>query len=149
MRKQLVALVLAPILAISSAQAADAVRWEDLPKKIGTGNAREYTIVTKDGNTQKGLALDFSPKGVRLNLAAPVIPWDEVAEIRVHHHQRMSDAAAAPAARVFRDVQESWLLFFWALFPALVVTYGATAPPAIAVEAVRRMLPDKVIKVAP
>jgi len=61
----------------------------------------------------------------------------------------MSDAAAAPAARAFRDVQEYWIVFFAALFPALLVTYGVTAPPAMAVEGIRRLLPDKVIKVAP
>jgi len=53
MRKQPIAVLLASILDISSAQAADTARWEDLPQKIGNGKGREYTIVTKDGILKK------------------------------------------------------------------------------------------------
>jgi hypothetical protein len=148
MRKQLIALVLTPILAISSAQAADAVRWVDLPKKIGTGKAREYTVTTRDGNTKKGTTLAITPTGIQLGDSSPIISREEVAQVRVHHHQHILDAAGAPTESAFADSGEGWLISP-VMIPFMCVVYAATAPPAMAVEAVRRMLPDKVIKVAP
>ena len=146
MRKQLVALVLTPILVISSAQAADAVRWEDLPKKIGNGKAREYTIVTKDGNTRKGQRLNFFPKVVSLDYKS-YIPREDIAEFRIHHHQEMSEAALGPCGKLFGPIE--WVVYI----PPMALVMGATCiamePPATVVEAVRRLLPDKVIKVAP
>jgi hypothetical protein len=149
MRKQPLALLLTLILTFSSAKAADTVRWDDIPKKIRTGSISEYTIITKDGHSRKGQALDFSPKGIRLDNSGPLIAREEVAMIRIHHHQKMDDAADAPFQRVFRRMDESWLIFAWALLPAFIGIYTATAPPAVAVEGIRRLLPNRVIKVAP
>lgn len=61
----------------------------------------------------------------------------------------MGDAADVPFKWVFRRMDEGWLIFAWALLPAFIGVYAATAPPAIAVEGIRRLLPDKVITVAP
>src|SRR5271156_38997 len=59
--------IVAGLLSLSMAQAADAVRWNDLPNKIGHGKMRsddredrQYRIITKDGLTHVGYALIFS-----------------------------------------------------------------------------------------
>ena len=147
MRKQLVAVLVAPILAISTAQAAEAVRWDDLPKKMGDRKAHKYTIVTKEGARQKARQLLFSAKGVKFG--GTEIPREEVAEIRIHHHLAMGEASGVPAFKVFSHVGESGIIFFPIMVPAFAALYAVTAPPALAVEGIWRMLPDKVIKVAP
>ena len=147
MRKQPVALLLASILASSSAHAADAVRWEDLPKKIGTGYGRQYTVVTRDGNSRKGIALAFRPQGVLLNDSVHEISRDDVSEIRIHHHLAFDAASGRPMDRLFSAA--GYTSAFAILFVLAIPIYVITAPPAIAVEGIRRMLPDKVIKVAP
>jgi hypothetical protein len=155
MRKQPIAVLLTSILALSSAQAADAVRWEDLPKKIGHSKSehidREFTVVTRDGNTRKGHGIILDPKGVQFSDGSTAIPREEVAEIRIHHHERMSEAAEAPTAAVFSKLDEGWIFtpLFLLVIPAMCGVYAATAPPAIVVEGFRRMLPDKVVKVEP
>jgi hypothetical protein len=145
MRKQPVAILLASILAISSAQAASPVRWEDLPQKLGDRKTREYTIVTKEGKAQRAPDLTFTTNGVTFSGASAEIPKEQVKEIRIHHHQAMGAASAVVGDSLFSGVDGGYLL----LIPVALATYLATALPAVAVEGVRRALPDKVIKVEP
>lgn len=146
MKQQLIALLVASIFAISSAQAADAVRWEDLSKKIGNGYGRQYTVVTKDGNTRKGIVLAVRPDGVLLNGSVPEIPKDDIAEVRVHHHLAFREASGKA---MFRGSGSDEIWFLTPLVFLVFPVYAVTAPPAVAFEVIRRMLPDKVIKVAP
>ena len=153
----IVAGLLAPaILFLPTAQAADAVQWADLPKKIGHGKLRSderenrrYSVVTKDGQTEIAYTLSFSATDVRLNESGPSIPREQVAEIRIHRDGRWLDAFFAPAGAIL-DVcsGEGYVLVFLAMPVALGVTVAAS-PITLPIEGVKRLLPDKVIKVAP
>jgi hypothetical protein len=151
------------VLSFSTAQAAEGVRWVDLPKKIGRGKIRsddredrQYRVVTKDGLTQVGHKLIFSPTDVRLTDSGPSIPREQVVEIRIHRDRRISDALLAPGSAVFLAAvgKDEYWIFSWRvlLVPVLVpVTLGvvaAAAPVSLSVEAIRRRLPDKVVRVA-
>jgi hypothetical protein len=156
-------LVLA-LLSLSSVQATESVRWTDLPKKIGRGKVRsdgrgdrQYRVITKDGLTHVGYKLMFGPNDVRLTDSGPSIPREKVVEIRIHRDGRLSDALRAPGGAVASGLigrDEAWYITWKALLlPVLVpVALGvdaAAAPVVIPVHAIKRRLPDKVIRVAP
>jgi hypothetical protein len=154
-------LVLA-LLSFSSAQAAEAARWVDLPKKIGRGKMRwdhredrQYRVVTKDGQTHVGRKLIFSPTDVRLWESGASIPREQVVEIRMHRDALLSDALLAPARALFSGSGGGggydWGFDPWQLqlLPVALAVVAAAAPLVLPVEAVKRRLPDKVIRVAP
>ena len=156
-------LVLA-LLYLPSAQAAEGVPWADLPKKIGRGKMRLdgredrlYRVVTKDGLTHVGRPLIFSPKGVTLGESGSIIPREQVVEIRIHRDRLLFDALAAPGNALFSGAlgKDEYGLFSWRvlLLPVLIpLTLGvnvAAAPVSVSVEAIKRRLPDKVVRVAP
>jgi hypothetical protein len=156
------ALLVPAMLSLSMAQAAQPVPWDDLPKNIGRGKMRsdgredrQYRVVTKDGLVHAGYALTFSPVGVKVSPLEPSIPREQVREIRIHRDQLLSDALKAPAARVFDPLCHSEVSCFILgpfVLPLIPVAIGITAgaaPIVLPIEGIKRLLPDKVIKVAP
>jgi hypothetical protein len=156
---RLVAALLVPaMLSLSMAQAAEPVQWNDLPKKIGRGKMRsdgredrQYRVVTKDGLVHTGYALTFSPVGVKVSLSEPSIPREQVAEIRIHRNGQLSDALDAPAVRVLEPICRNDDLGFCVLplIPLAIGIMAASAPIVLPIQGIKRLLPDKVIKVAP
>jgi hypothetical protein len=152
------------VLSFSTAQAAEGVRWVDLPKKIGRGKIRwddredrQYRVVTKDGLTHVGRPIIFSPNDVWLGESGPTMPREQVVEIRIHRDALLSDALLAPGRALFSSVDGGggggydfgigpWELL---LLPVVYGVVGAAAPVTLSVEAIRRRLPDKVVRVAP
>jgi len=151
------------VLSFSTAQAAEAVQWSDLQKKIGRGKIRsdkredrQYRVVTKDGLIHVGHRLIFSPTGVRLTDPGPAIPREQVVEIRIHRDGRLKDALLAPGAVLFSGVDSdkplciiSTILLAPVLAPVALGVTAAAAPVVLPVEGIRRLLPDKVVRVAP
>jgi hypothetical protein len=151
--KLIVGLLLPAVLSICTMHAAE-VRLSDLPKKIGQGELdnqgredREYTIITKTGTTYRDRGLIFTPDKVQLS-SALMIPLGELAKIHIKHHKEWSDAIAAPGLAMCGDGDSLFTPPVIPLLAMLVVT-AATAPVTISVEAVKRLLPAKVIKVKP
>ena len=147
--KIITCLVLTATLSVSTMQGADAVQWEDLPKKIGHGSHR-YRVVTKDGQTYTAHELLFSPTGVGLSNAGPFVPREKVTEIRIHRFREpLSQTLVAPIGAVIgHDVVSYNPLEDLFLVPASFVFTAAAAPIVLATHGVKRLLPDKVIKVA-
>lgn len=148
--------LLPAILSFSTAQAADAVPWNDLPKKIGRGKMRsddredrQYRVLKRDGTICAGYQLIFSPTDVKLSRSGPPIPHEQVTEIRIHRDGSLSDALYAPAGPIVDDhdvfVTPLGLLFL----PVLWGVIAVASPVVLPIEGVKRLLPDKVIKVAP
>jgi hypothetical protein len=155
-------LLVPAILLLSTAQAADLVQWSDLPNKIGHGKMRsddredrQYRVVTKDGLTHVGYALIFSPADVKFTRSGPSIPREQVTEIRIHRDRRLWDAFMAPSSAVLDPTCRGANSF---CFPGstvlLLITVALSADAAVSpitlpLEGIKRLLPDKVIKVAP
>jgi hypothetical protein len=160
---KIIAGLLAPaILSLSTAQAAELVQWNDLPNKIGHGKMRsddreerQYRVVTKDGVIHAGYALIFSPTDVEFTPAGPSIPREQVKEIRIHRARRLWDAFLAPSSAVLDRTcrtADSFCFPAFAVLPLITVSLGvdaAVAPITLPIEGIKRLLPDKVIKVAP
>jgi hypothetical protein len=147
-----VGLMIPALLWVPVMQAAELVRWEDLPRKISSRPlSTQYRIVTKRGDSHVGFDPVFSPSDVRFRESSSPIPREDVAEIRIH------------------PVREPWweLLFFIAeapigaelvgldpflaivLEPVAVAAAIAAAPIILPIEGVKRLLPDRVLKIAP
>jgi hypothetical protein len=148
------------MLSLSTAQAADPVQWTDLSKKIGHGKIRsdnredrQYRVITKDGLTYTGYKLLFNPRDVSLSESGPTIPREQVKEIRIHHDGRFRDALVAPAGAMLRPFFCDYCLSGIFLAPAIIpVAFGATAvaaPVTLPIEGIKRLLPDRVVNVAP
>jgi hypothetical protein len=153
-------LLLPAMLSLSTVQAADAVQWNDLPKKIGgkmrTDNPdrHQYWVVTKDGQMYAGSALFFGPRSVGFTESGPAILREQVTEIRIHRYGSLLEALFRPAASItegggggeygFGDPFDLLLL----VFAGLTIT-AVAAPIVLPIEGVKRLLPDRVIKVAP
>jgi hypothetical protein len=155
-------MLLPAILTLSPAQAADAVQWDDLPKKIGgkmrsnNPENRQYRVVTMDGRTHAGSGLFFGPASVSVGEPGPPIPREQVAEIRIHRYGPLWEVLAAPAAAIaplrsggggdydFPDPFEMLLLT-----PVWLAITAVAAPIVLPIEGVKRLLPDRVFKVAP
>jgi hypothetical protein len=152
--KLIVRLLLPAVLSICTMHAAE-VRLSDLPKKIGQGKLdnrdredREYTVITKTGAIYRDRRLIFSPVNVELS-SGPIIPLGELAKIRVKHHKEWLYAIGAPGLAMCGNGDILLTPLAIPLVPFLLVVTAATAPVTISVEAVKRLLPGKVIKVRP
>jgi hypothetical protein len=154
--------ILGALLSLSMAQAADAVHWNDLPKKIGHGKMRsddredrQYRVVTRDGLSHAGNSLIFSPTDVKLTPGGPSIPRDQVAEIRIHRAGPLWDAFLAPSSAVLDRTCRGAGSFCFpgpTVLPLITVALcadAAFAPITVPIEGIKRLLPDRVIKVAP
>ena len=142
---------------------AETVPWADLPAKLGLDktppynlHGRHYSVGTKDGSIQAGGELLFGPKGVQLTDAGPTIPREQVSEIRIRRHRAWLDALGAPGIRFVNGIifktctnEEYCILLVLALIPVAVGVSAAAAPVVLPVEAVKTLLPDRVIQVAP
>jgi hypothetical protein len=143
--------------------AADSVQWSDLPQKIGHGKMRsdgyedrEYRVVTRDGAVHKGNQLIFGPAGVKVKRWGEWIPREQVTEIRIHREAGLSQALWAPGEAIENRLCGDDDLGFCYLNPiallSLPVAFGlsvAAAPITLPIAGIRRMLPDKVFRVAP
>ncbi len=105
--RTLAGLLVPATLSFSTARAAEAIKWADLPKKIGHGKIgfdnredRESRVVTKAGITYAGRELIFSPNDVRVAASGVGIPRDEVTKIRVRRLRSLGDALLAPVRAV-------------------------------------------------
>jgi hypothetical protein len=150
------------VLSLSMAQAAESVQWNDLPKKIGHGRMRsdgrenrQYRVVTREGVIHAGYELIFSPIGVKISPSGPLIPREQVMEIRIHRDGRFSDALWAPGGVIVNGLCGNDDLGFCFLDPfvllSLPVDFGlslAAAPITLPIEGIKHLWPDKVVKVA-
>jgi hypothetical protein len=137
------AMLVAPLV-----RAEETVQWGDLPKiveKAQRTGSREFTVVTKTGEKKKGRQLLISTSGLEVGPNWRRIPRDEVVEIQVRHRGRLSYFG-----RVFATCEECLLTPVVFLMVPLDLAYGAAAtPPMLVVESVRRLMPPKVLKIAP
>ena len=109
MKANSIASLLVPaILSLSTAWAADPVPWADLARTIGHGKMRsdgredrEYRVVTKAGVGYVGHQIFVGPNGVSFAPSGPVVPREQVAEIRIHRDPGLWDALASPGGMVF------------------------------------------------
>lgn len=154
-------LLIPAMLFMSTARAADAVQWSDLAKAIGHGKMRsdnredrEYRVVTKAGAIYVGQGLSFSPVAVSVEPLGLSIPHERVAEIRIHRDGLLSDALVLHGGKLLDPTcgRGGYCLPSPILFFVMPVALGATAVAAsfiVPIEGVRRLLPDRVVKVAP
>ena len=159
--RNIAGLLVPAMLFTSTAQAADTVQWADLAKTIGHGKMRsdnredrEYRVVSKAGAIYVGQGLSFSPVAVSVNPFGLSIPREQVAEIRIHRDGLLSDALVLHGGRLLDPTcgRGGYCLPSPILFFIMPVALGATAVAAsviLPIEGVRRLLPDRVVKVAP
>ncbi|HXP85011.1 MAG TPA: hypothetical protein VN841_09840 [Bryobacteraceae bacterium] len=153
--------LLLPAILSSTLHASETVRWADLPKEVGKGRVlfdgqedREYMIITNTGKTYRDRTLLFKPSGVRFFEPTPFIPREQVIEIRIRHHVSWGEAFFVPGGMVADIFEHHKGLdyvtpFDLLLIPVSVVVDLAAAPFVAAIESGRRLVPAKVIKVAP
>jgi len=139
--------LLPAILSMSTAQAAQLVAWKDLRAKVGTDIHHEYRVITKTGARFGPGNIEITAEGINLS-TGDTVPRAQVAEIRIHHVKKWSDAMAAPGVAMVESSGENIELAVF-LLPVLIITTIAAVPVTLSVEGIRRLLPDKVIKVAP
>lgn len=145
------------LASFSLAQAAEPMRWDDLSTKVwDRHNDREYRVVTKDGTVHKGYELSFNSVGVKASPSEPIIPRDQVKEIRIHRIKPLNDVFFAPSDKIFDACggDDGWgCLALWPLLPVLVpVALGsniAAAPITLPIEGIKHLIQDKSFKVAP
>jgi hypothetical protein len=154
-------LLVPAMLFMSTAQGADTVQWADLGKTIGHGKMRsdnredrEYRVVTKAGAIYVGQGLSFNPVAVSVDRLGPSIPREDVAEIRIHRDGLLSDALVLHGGRLLDSTcgRGGYCLPSPILFFIMPLALGATALAAsfiLPIEGVKRLLPDRVVKVAP
>ena len=136
------------VLFVPTIRAGETVAWVDLPKKLGDHpKKRHYRVVTKDGHGYAATQLVFSPNDVRLSDSGPSIMRDQVLEIRIPRHRPLWDAVAAPAAAV-TDRLCSDCFDAFVVIPLILLDFAIVAV-TLPIEGVKRLWPDKVIKVAP
>jgi len=154
---------IAVLLSLSTAWAADPVPWADLVKTIGHGKMRsdgredrEYRVVTKAGSGYVGHQIYIGPNGLSFAPSGAIIPREQVAEIRIHRDARLSDALLSPGGKVFDSLcsgGDSYCFLVspivFLLIPAAIGITAAAAPFVLPIEGVKRLLPDRVIKVTP
>jgi hypothetical protein len=144
------------VLSLSMAQAAESVQWNDLPKKIGRAKMRsdgrenrQYRVVTREGVIHAGYELIFSPSGVKICPSGPLIPREQVTEIRIHRDGRFSDALWAPGGAIAKGLCQGDDFGFCFVL-GLPIDLGlslAAAPITLPIEGIKHLLSDKVIKV--
>jgi hypothetical protein len=85
-----------------------------------------------------------------------MIPREQVAEIRIHRDAKLSDALMKPGGMVFDPLcggGDGFCLligpFVLLLIPVAIGITAAAAPFVLPIEGVKRLLPDRVIKVTP
>lgn len=157
-----VGLLVPAMLSVSIAQAAEAVAWDELPQKLelnrihGKRPNRRYHVVTTAGKTYADYGLVFSPTDVKLPYAGSSIPREQVKEIRISRHGRFWDAFFVPADGLLTHIggDEGWILLVvpptsLVMVPLSVGLTAAAAPIVLPTEGIKRLLPDKVIQVAP
>jgi hypothetical protein len=164
MKANCIASLLVPaILSLSTASAADPVPWADLAKTLGHGKMRsdgredrEYRVVTKAGIGYVGDQIYIGPNGVSFAPSGPMVPREQVAEIRIHRDALLWDALKTPGGKVFDPLCSGGgglcLLigpFVILLIPVAIGITAAAAPFVLPIEGVKRLLPDRAIKVAP
>ena len=150
-------------LSCAMAQAGEDVKWSDLPQRIGHGKMRsdgredrQYRVITKTGQTYNGNQLTFWPESVVVGSNPAAIPREQVAEIRIRRDKRLTDALMAPASAIVCGISGpcdgEWIFHPLEMLTAITigpVVWVATAPVVLPIEGIRRLLPDKVFKVAP
>jgi hypothetical protein len=158
--RSIAGLLIPALLFVSTAGAADTVQWTDLAKAIGHGKMRsdnredrEYRVVTKTGAIYVGQGLAFSPMAVSIDPLGLSIPREQVAEIRVHRDGLLADALVLHGGRLLDTTcgRGGYCLPSPILFFIMPVALGATAVAAsfiLPIEGVKRLLPDRVVKVA-
>jgi len=155
-------LLVPAMLSVSTAQAAEAVPWDELPKKLelnrihGKRPNRQYHVVTTDGKTYADYGLVFSPTDVKLMYAGSSIPREQVKEIRISRHGRFWDAFFVPADALLTRIggEDAFVLLLippisLVMVPLSVGLTAAAAPIVLPTEGIKRLLPDNVIQVAP
>jgi hypothetical protein len=144
---------------LSTAQAADVLQWNDLAKKIGgkrrsaNPESQQYRVVTKDGRIYAGSGLFFTAAAISVSESGPSIPREQITEFRVHRYGPLVTALFVPASKVMLASHGDYdivpLLLFPLLLPVLLGVTAVTAPIVLPIEGVKRLLPDKVYKLAP
>ena len=155
---------IAVLLSLSAAWAADPVPWADLAKIIGHGKMRsdgredrEYRVVMKSGISHVGHQLFIGRNGLSFAPSGAIIPREQVAEIRIHREALLWDALKKPGGTVFDPLCSGGggvlcLLigpFVLLLIPVAIGITAAAAPIVLPIEGIKRLLPDRVIKVTP
>jgi hypothetical protein len=155
-------LLVPAILSLSTASAADPVLWTELAKTVGHGKMRsdgredrEYRVVTRAGIGYVGHQIYVGPHAVSLGPAGPVVPREQVAEIRIHRDALLWDSLTTPGGKVFDPICSGGDFCFlvspivFLLIPVAIGITAAAAPFVLPIEGLKRLLPDRVIKVTP
>jgi hypothetical protein len=142
-------LLLPAMLSLGTARAAETRTWPELPDKIGNQGA-DYSVVTKTRENFRGRQLAFNP--LRVFVAGPdsIVAQEQVAEIHIRHHESWKEVIVAPAAHMIASAPSMISpVGIWFLVPAGAGVTVVTAPFTLAIEGLRRLLPAKVIQLAP
>jgi hypothetical protein len=102
-----------------------------------------------------GHKLFFPPSDVSLSDLGPIIPREQVKEIRIHRDGRLSDALVTPGGAVLDSLcsSDSYCFpvspFLLLLIPVALGATAVAAPFVLPIEGIKRLLPDRVVTVAP
>jgi hypothetical protein len=153
--RRIAGVLLLTIACGSMAEAAEKVRWEDLPKRIRKQSNRDFVVVTKDGARFRGRDICFGRSDLRLSchdIPDTLIAREDVSQIVIRQKGRYSGmvghgseglANALWHAPGLRNV--FGFLFFD--IPAVLAWVGAEAAVLLPMEGVARLVPAKVFEV--
>ena len=142
-------------LFVPTVRGEETVAWADLPKRLGNHENRQCRVVTKDGAAHVGDQLAFGPTDVKLYPSGLSIPREAVKEVRLHRYGPLGDAIRRPGGVVLQmdcggfPCSLTAVLLLPLTIPVALGVTAAAAPVVLPIEGVKRLLPDKVIKVAP
>jgi len=119
-------------------------------------NSRRYRVVTRDGRSYAGYGLFFGAVGVSVRESDAAIPREQVMEIHIHRYGPLWQALFTPAGAITPgtsggggdyDFGDPFKILL--MVPVWMGVTAVSAPVVLPIEGVKRLLPDKVYRVAP
>jgi hypothetical protein len=158
----LVLIALVSVASVGAGQAADKIRYEDIPQHIGRFgtvlNHRGFTVVTVDGNEYQSRTMRLEADHVELfHGAGPgqKLPSEHIARIEIRqtgryfHH--VTESAVIPfLLGAFASAGDCGMACFvpvTALFSPVWAYTAVTAPFFLAADAIGFLLPPKVFEI--
>jgi hypothetical protein len=153
--RKIAAILLLTIACASMADAAESVRWEDLPKRIRKQSSRDFVVVTKDGARFRGRDICFGRSDLRLSchdIPDTLIAREDVAQIVIRQKGRYSGMVGHGSERLANALWHAPGLrnIFGLLFvdiPVVLAWVGVEAAVLVPAEGLSRLVPTKLIEI--
>jgi hypothetical protein len=156
MKRKIFAALLVSMGCVGTAQAAERIRCEEIPNRVGPLlEGRRATVVTTEGKRYKGAGFRVEPDQVSLYVGVQDIPFEHIKRIEVERNRthffeftELSGVAivVAPVAVCNFDTGCAVLVAPVVSSIAIVVTVGS-APVTLIVDGVSRLLPSRVFEI--